>query len=198
MIIDGKSIGSGHRIPDDPVIMRMDFANDDSQKVVDLFLRFDQDNPWAEGLRIKVTKDLTAGPLGRVFTALGLMELKAQFMSVNDITEVPKVHMFTVSDDFGNGATLAEFQQVAIALELNSDLGNYLFNKDDVYFFEADMDWDWIQKSITDARYRRGRTTLADGGTWIPFDPSLEMIASELDLGTDYFTGTLCADLDDN
>jgi hypothetical protein len=81
---------------------------------------------------------------------------------------------------------------------LGNHLGNYLFDKDDIYFFDDDMDWDWINKTITDARYRGGRTTPAIDGTWDPFDPSLRMIAEALGLGSDYFTGSQCVNIDDN
>jgi len=62
-----------------------------------MFLRFDEGNEWAEGLRINVTRDLTAILSGQVFTALGLIQMKDQFLPVDDITEIPEVHMFTVS-----------------------------------------------------------------------------------------------------
>ncbi|MDJ0780611.1 MAG: hypothetical protein QNJ22_01505 [Desulfosarcinaceae bacterium] len=202
LVIDGTGVNAAARNPDDPIWMRMDFNYGTTDKFVDTFMRFDAGNPWADGFRLQLTKDLSAGPLEQVFTALGLIAMKAQFLTAQGIEEVPDVHMFTVSDDFGNGAALAEYRQLALPLELNAGtdnhLGNYLFDKRDIYFFEADMDWDWVSKSIHTAVYRGGRTTPADGGTWIPFDPSLDMIAAELDLGFDYFTGELCAETDDD
>jgi hypothetical protein len=202
LIIDGIGVNDQGRQPDDPTWMRMDFTYTEAEQFVDTFMRFDAGNPWAEGFRIQVSKDLTAGPLEKVFTALGLIAMKAQFAPAEGISEVPEVHMFTVSDSFGNGAALAEFRQLSLPLELNADtgnhLGNYLFDKEDRYFFEADMDWDWIYKSFSEAVYRGGRTTPTSGGTWIPFDPSLDMISEELDLGFDYFTGDLCAETDDD
>jgi hypothetical protein len=202
LIINGTGVNAEGREPDDPTWMRMDFTYTADEQVVDTFLRFDAGNPWAEGFRIQLTKDLTAAPLEQVFTALGLIAMKAQFMPTEGISEVPEVAMFTVSDSFGNGAALADFHQLSLPLELNADtgnhLGNYLFDKEDVYFFEEDMDWDWIYKSISEAVYRGGRTTPASDGTWIPFDPSLDIIKTELDLGYDYFTGDLCAETDDD
>ena len=202
LIIDGEGVNTDDRDPDDPTMMRMDFNFDDTQEVADMFLRFDDNNEWADGFRIQVTKDLTAGPLGRVFTALGLMKMKAQFFALDDITEIPNVHMFTVSDALGNGAALAKFEEISLPLELNqalgNHLGNYLFDKDDIYFFKEDGDWDWIHKSISDASYRGSRTTPANGGTWDPFNPSLALIATALDLGDDYFTGSKCADIGDD
>lgn len=202
LIIDGTAINSQERDPEDPTMMRMDFTYDEASQYVDTFLRFDENNPWAEGFRIQLTKDLAAGPLEQVFTALGLIEMKAQFLPAGGISEIPKVHMYTVSDSFGNGAALAEFQQISLPLELNATtgnhLGNYLFDKTDIYFFEEDMDWDWVEKSITSAVLRGSRTTPASDGTWVPFDPSLDMIAVELDLDTDYFFGDKCAQDDDD
>jgi hypothetical protein len=202
LIIDGEGVNTDDRDPDDPTLMRMDFNFDDTQEVADMFLQFDDNNDWAEGFRIQVTKDLTAGPLEQVFTALGLIKMKAQFFTSDDITEIPNVHMFTVADTLGEGAALAKFEQIALPLELNqtgNHLGNYLFDKDDIYFFDHDGNWDWIEKSIADASYRGSRTTPATGGTWIPiFDPSLDMVATELALGADYFTGSKCADIGDD
>jgi hypothetical protein len=81
---------------------------------------------------------------------------------------------------------------------LGNHLGNYLFDKDDIYFFDEDMDWDWVNKSITDGRYRGSRTTPAAGGTWIPFNPSQDMVITALKLDSDYFTGDKCAEIDDD
>lgn len=202
MVVDGAGIDDEDRNPEDPTWMRMDFTYTAGEKFVDTVMRFDDGNPWADGFRIQLTKDLTAGPLERVFTALGLIAMRAQFLPTDGIDEVPDVHMYTVSDAFGNGAALAEFRQLSLPLELNADtdnhLGNYLFDKDDIYYFDADMDWDWVSKTISAAVYRGGRTTPAAGGAWIPFDPSLDMISEELDLGFDYFTGELCAETDDD
>lgn len=200
LIIDSAAIDEEDRNPEDPVTMRMDFNNDKTQEVADMFLRFDENNAWADGFRIQVTKDLTVGLSQRVFTALGLMKMKAQFHATEGISEIPNMHMFTVSDAFGNGAALAEFEQLSIPLELNGQLGNhlgnYLFDKQDIYFFDDDMDWDWIEKTISAASYRGGRTTPQNGGTWEPFDPSQDMIITALALDSDYFTGDKCAELD--
>jgi hypothetical protein len=202
LIIDALGLDPEDRDPEDPVMLRMDFGYDEALEEIDMFLRFDANNPWAEGFRIQLTKDLTAGPLEQVFTALGLMEMQAQFLPAAGIGEVPEVHIFTVSDSFGNGAALADFRQLSLPLELNAatfnHLGNYLFDKTDIYFFDEDMDWDWIAKSIPAATYRGSRTTPESGGRWIPFDPSLEMITTELDLDADYFFGDKCAQVDDD
>ncbi len=114
--------------------------------------------------------------------------------------EIPDVHIFTVSDAFGNGAALAEFRDISVPLIVVEDplnhLGNYLFDKDDIYFFEDDGDWEWIYKTIEDAVYRGSRNTEATDGS--DEDPSLDMIVTWLDLDADYFTGSKCAAVDDD
>jgi len=199
MIIDGVSIDKDKisRKQEDPTFMRMDFTFNDSVEKADMFLHFDGGNPWAEGFRIIVTKDLTANLLQQVFTAKGLIDMKAQFLPISGINELPAIKMKAVSDVFGEGAAIAELNDVSVPLELNATtgnhLGNYLFSKEDVYFFDANQSanepWDWIQKTISVAEYRGGRTTPATGGTWIPFDPSLDLLEAfeGLDLGTGYF-----------
>jgi hypothetical protein len=202
LIIDALGLDPEDRDPEEPIMLRMDFGYDEAVEEIDMFLRFDANNPWAEGFRIQLTKDLTVGPLDQVFTALGLIEMRDQFLPAAGIDEVPEVHIFTVSDSFGNGAALADFRQLSLPLELNADtgnhLGNYLFDKTDRYFFDEDMDWDWIAKSIPAATYRGSRTTPESGGSWIPFDPSLDLITTELELDADYFFGDKCAQVDDD
>jgi hypothetical protein len=197
MIIDGLKINPDDRKEKDPTMMRMDFNYTAAEKNADIFMQFDNGNPWAEGFRIHVKKDLTANPLRDVFLARGLIKMKAQFLPVSGITEIPNIQMFTVSDSFGNGAAIAEFQDVSLPMELNATsnnhLGNYLFTKNDVYYFDYDSDWDYINKTITSSAFRGGRTTPATGGTWVPFDPSLDVIISGLALDASYFTGSLCA-----
>jgi hypothetical protein len=44
---------------------------------------------------------------------------------------------------------------------------------------------------------RGGRTTPVTGGTWDPFDPSLDLIVAKLNLESDYVYGDKCANVDD-
>ncbi len=200
MVIVAETVG-GKDDADDPTDMRMDFAFTDNEKFADMFLRFDGGNPWAEGFRIEVTRDLNANPLEKVFTARGLIAMNAQFAPVVGISELPDLKMYTVADRFGEGAAIALIADLTLPLELNAGtgnhLGNYLFDKTDLYFFDGDQSasepWDWIDKQITAAEYRGGRTTPATGGTLDPFDPSLDLIVSELGLDPSYFTGNLCS-----
>jgi hypothetical protein len=199
VVVDAVLINGEERDADDPIAMRMDFTFDDSEKVADMYLRFDEGNEWAEGLRIHVANDLDANPLQTVFTARGLMDMKRQFLPVDGVTEFPKLRMYTVSDRVGNGAAIAEFVDVGVGFALNetNNLGDYIFDKTDIYFFDADQDWDYIHKTVSASEFRGNRTTPATGGTWLPFDPSLDLIETELSLGTGYFD-TSCATVGDD
>lgn len=193
MVVDALLIKGDDRDSKDPIAMRMDFTFDAEQKMADMFLRFDAGNEWAEGFRIQVTHDLHANPLQTVYVARGLMDMKSQFLPVTGVSEVPQLKMYTVSDRLGKGAAIAQLNDVGIGLELTSTnhLGNYLFDKTDTYFFQADKDWDYIHKTVTASQYRGGRTTPASGGSWVlPFNPSLDMIEQNMNLGTGYFADT--------
>ncbi|NOZ53895.1 MAG: hypothetical protein GXP08_12310, partial [Gammaproteobacteria bacterium] len=206
LVIDALAISIPDRDPENPITMRMDFNHSVTSKVANMYLNFDNGNQWADGLRIEVTKDLTANPLTKVFVARGLMDMKRQFIAVPGVIELPVLKLYTVSDQLGEGAAIADFNAVAVPLVLNAitgnHLGNYLFDKTDKYFFDADQSvnepWDYINKSFTTAAYRSGRTTPATGGTLNPFDPSLDLVISELDLDADYFTNTKCENIDDD
>jgi hypothetical protein len=206
LVIDGLVIADPDRKRDDPIAMRMDFNYTAEKKIGDMFLRFDDGNEWAEGLRIEVTEDLDANPLQQVFLARGLIEAKRQFVPTDGVDDLPHFRMYTVADQLGEGAAIAEFVDVALPLELNANtgnhLGNYVFSKTDKYFFDADQNqeqaWDWIYKTVTASEYRGSRTTPETGGTWLPFDPSLDMIRTALELDDDYFTGSKCAVVGDD
>jgi hypothetical protein len=203
LIIDGTGVNWEDHNSDDPVMMRMDFNYTATQQVADMFLQFDNGNQWADGFRIKLTKDLTADPLGKVFEATGMINMKAQFVPLSGITEVPDIQLYSVADGFGNGAAIGEIQDMSLPLIVNifqnNTLGNYLFTKRDVYYFEYDMDWDYINKTVIASEYRGGRTTAATGGSWaLPYNPSLDLIVTELGLDAGYFTGSQCANVGDD
>jgi len=202
MVIDGNGVNWEDHQADDPVMMRMDFNYTATTQMADMFLQFDTGNEWADGFRIQMTRNLDANPLNKVFEARGLINMKAQFAPVASISEIPDVQLYAVADGFGNGAAIAEFQDLSLPLLLNASsnnhLGNYLFTKKDLYFFEYDQDWDYIHKTVTSSEYRGDRTTPASGGSWLPFDPSLDLIVSGLALDPAYFTGNLCAQVGDD
>ena len=179
-LVISSDINPESRAADDPAWARMDFHFTAEQKVADMFLRFDEGNPWAEGLRIKVTKDLTANALSRVFTAQGKMEVKSQFAPVEGVDVLPTLDMYTVSDKFGNGAAVADFVRVTFPLQINktSHLGNYLFAKKDKYVFDLDGDPDWVYKVFSVATYEGGRNMPATDGTVT--NPSLDMVSGYL------------------
>ena len=198
MVIDVAGLTPVNRKPEDPVRMRMDFSHDSALRAATMYLEFDNNNPFANGFRIEVSKDLTASLSQQVYTARGLIDVKAQFMPVDGITELPQLRMYTVADAFGEGAAIAEMSNVSLPLMLdvasNNNLGNYLFSKVDQYFFDADQHssqpWDYINKEVTMAEYRGGRTTQESTGT-----PSLADIRSFLGLSNSYFVGSECGDL---
>lgn len=191
----------------DPIAMRMDFVQTAVAKQANMYLQFDGNNPYANGMQIEVVKDLLANEISQqVFTARGLMDMKAQFLPTGGIPELPSLQMFTVADTVGEGAAVAEFVDVSLPLPLNfntgNHLGNYLFTKTDQYFFNpnqaSSQPWDYIYKTVTASEYRGARTTPATGGTWIPFDPSQDMIIAALGLDAAYFTGSACSAIGDN
>lgn len=202
MIIDASAIDAADRKDDDPDMMRMDFDFTAQQRMADMYLRFDQNNRWADGFRIQVKRDDTANPLGQVFTARGLINMSAQFLPLAGISEIPQIQFFTVSDLLGNGAAIEEIQDLSLPLIVNifqnNHLGNYLFTKRDVYFFEDDQDWEYINKTVTRSSYRGARNSAASGGSWLPFNPSLDMIIAALALDSDYFNRSKCAQLNDD
>jgi hypothetical protein len=194
MVIDGAGINPENHKAEDPTWARMDFHFTAAEKVADMFLQFDTGNAWADGLRIRVTKDLTANSLGHVFTAQGKIKMKAQFLPVDGVDALPSLEMYTVSDKYGNGAAVANFVDVAIAFPLSdsNNLGNYLFSKEDNYAFDLDGDPSWIYKHFTSATYEGGRTTPATGG--ISTDPSLDMISGYLWPDQPNYFDTTCND----
>jgi len=205
-IIDGKMVIDISVIDtkneDDLSMMRMDFNFNQNQRSADMFLSFGDSNIWADGFRIQITRDLNANPLEQVFTARGLIEMAGQFFPVAGISETPNIQLYTVADLLGNGATIEEVQNFSLPLllnfSLNNHLGNYLFSKHDVYYFEDDQTWDYINKTISSSEYRGSRNTPATGGTWLPFNPSLDMINTALSLPADYFTAAQCENIGDD
>jgi hypothetical protein len=201
-IMDVAGLQKPNIDPKDPIAMRLDFTNDASQKRADVFLKFSSANEWADGFRIEVTKDLTVPVSKQVFTAKGLMSMVAQFAPAAGVSETPVLKMFTVSNALGDGAALAEFSDVALPLQLtaSNNLGDYIFSKEDKYFFDADQSsaepWDWIAKTIISSEYRGNRNTPLTGGSWVlPFDPSIDQIIAGLQLDQNYFIGSLCGDI---
>lgn len=198
LIIDGLGINPDNRDPEDPVIMRMDFNYTSTQKTADMFMRFDDANQWADGFRIHIVKDLTANPAQKVYLARGLITMKEQFLPAENITELPDVHLYSVANRAGDGASISDVVDMSLPLDLtpgtyNNHLGNYLFSKVDTYYFTDTGNWEYINKTFSSAEFRGGRTTPETGGSLDPFNPSLDIIVTELGLDADYFTGTKCA-----
>ena len=198
MVIDASALGDNTQASEDPVKMRMDFNFSSEQKTADMLLQFDEGNAWANAMRIFLRKDLNANSLDQVFTIQGLMDMKAQFFAVDSISEIPQIKFFTVSDAFGNGAALSEFNDISLPLEINAisgnHLGNYLFTKLDTFYFSADGDADFINKTVTSSEFRGARSTDNESN----FLLSLDNIITLLNLDAAYFTGTQCANIGDD
>ena len=207
LIIDAEAIdGTTNGDNKHPSQMRMDFDYGAAVKTADMFLKFLDSNQWAEGFRIRIVESLNSVSGQERFTAQGLLAMKAQFSPYENITEVPNVRIFSVSNELGKGAAVAEAQDFALPFMINEDLnnhlGHYLATKTDAYYFKGDVShaqpWDFVNKSFTQAVLRGGRTTAETDGRWVPFNPSLDMIRIALELSDTYFTGTECANVDDD
>lgn len=194
-LVISSDIDPENRNAGDPIWARMDFHFTSTQKVADMFLRFELGNPSIEGFRIRVTKDLTANAWTKVFTAQGKIELKDQFAPVDGVDVLPTLDMYTIADKLGNGAAVANLVDVTLPLPLSetNHLGNYLFTKEDKYVFDLDGDADWVYKTFPIATYVGGRTTPATGGT--ATDPSLDMISGYLWPNQPNYFDTNCNDI---
>jgi len=71
-------------------------------------------------------------------------------------------------------------------------LGRYLFSQRDIYFFEADQDGEYSDKTVTGSLYRGARKSLARGGSRLSSKPALDMIAT-VALDPDYCIGKINA-----
>lgn len=184
MLIDANAINNPARDDDDPTQVRMDFNYNETQKHADMYMVFDEGNPWAEGFRIQVIKDLTAAPTQQVYTARGKIDTTGQYADVDGITEIPVFDLYTVSDAAGKGAAHAEFTDLGLSLKIDIDshLGDYLVNKQDTYFFDENSDWDWIEKSFTDTELRGSQRNLNAN--------ELDSVEAFLGLPNDYFDTT--------
>ena len=191
LVIEADRIGE--RDIDDPSRMRMDFQYTPAQQTVNMYLQYDE-NPWANGFRIEIVKDLTAPANNKIYTAKGIMDMNRQFLANLVSDELPDLRMHTVADQFGKGAASAQLNNVALPIHFNDSygLGEYILDTQDLYFFRADKDWDWISKSVVRSEYRGQRNLLQSGGTSEPLNPSQDQIVSFLNLDQDYFTNGKC------
>jgi len=141
MVVDASSIDPFNNDSEDLTDINVGFDYTDAAKVADIFLRFGNGNAWVDGLCIEVIKVLTASSLGQMFAARGLMEMKAQFMRVDDITELLQLRMRTVFDHLGIGVAVAKFVGASLSLGIDIIAGDYLdndlFDNADICFFKA-------------------------------------------------------------
>ncbi len=180
MIIDTQALDGSD--PEDPVKTRMDFEYGDTQKKVDMYFSFDENNNFSDGFRIQVTKDLQANSDEHVFTAISKLNMIEQFEGpISGVSEIPVIDVFTVSNASGDGAALAEISDLAFPLEIDvsNHLGNYISNKVDTYVFDAQSNWEWIYKTFDSAELRGSDRNVSS--------ITLDLVESLLGLGGDYF-----------
>lgn len=142
--------------------MRMDYAYTPTQKQATLYLKFAGTHPNVDGFRIEVTKDLTAVVTDKVFTAKGLMAMKDQWMPLTFVTATPNFVMYAEANLDGQGAAIAQFQDVGANLVLPNaeSLGEYQFTKDDIYYFTSTKGWEYIYKTVTVASLAGGKNNV--------------------------------------
>jgi len=115
------------------------------------------------------------------------MDLKAQFTSDASmdtfISETPVYNVYTMASSTGAGAAIAEMSDIGLGFNLavGSHLGNFLFEKTDIFFFSAIGDSEYVNKSITTAIYKGGRTANAT---------TMNDIEGYLDLSDTYYDDT--------
>jgi len=187
---------------EDPIALRLAFSQTNEQNINDMFLIFDETHEYNNGMRVKITKDNTALPGESVYTVQALVDMKKQWLDVPSIDEIPNVALYTVSNKVGEGASRALITDLAVALPLaeNNHLGDYLFDKTDNYYFSANINqanWDWVEKYVSKSAYRASRTTPATGGSWLPFNPSLDLLIAAFELDSNYFSNGVCESVGD-
>ena len=90
----------------------------------------------------------------------------------------------TVSDAAGNGAAVALFTDVGLAFpDIGGGvlLGDYIFTKDDKYYFNSTGTYEYINKTITSSEFRGSRSAIAS---------DLDSVEAYLGMATDYFDTT--------
>jgi hypothetical protein len=189
--------------PTEPVGMRMEFDINDETHTNDMYVKFPDDSEMVNGFRTKIVKDKTKTVDDNRFTIQALLDVKQQWRENTTVVETPLMSLYTVADREGEGASMGLMEDVAVDLPLNANnhLGEYLFDKKDQYYFHREANgrnWDYINKTVSQSEYRGNRTTPATGGSWVPFNPSLDMIITALELPADYFTNNQCESYGDS
>jgi hypothetical protein len=189
LIIDVVNMGSVIDTAEDPEFMRMDFLYTGTEQTADAFLSFFTANLWADAFRIHVFKDLVNNDPR--YVARGILALKAQFDPIwatnTGDTSVPGLNMYTVADANGNGAALALMSDIGLSLDLQQGdhLGNFLFGKNDRYYFSSGGAPVYVLKTVTPATYVNGKDL--SGPSWPDSDADVD---TALSTGGDYATCT--------
>lgn len=159
-----------------PDFLRVDFGTTATQKTGEMMISFNAANPWANDFRIQVTKNLDG--TAPIYTALSIVDLNDHWDTSINLTPLPSIAMKAVADGTGNGAAVAQMQNIAVNLGPLDDgdhLGLYQFTKDDTYYFTSAMGAEYINKTVTSATYDSGLsfngtgwlTTKADFDVWL-------------------------------
>jgi len=187
----------------DPIGMRLEFSQSDTSSTNEMYLIFDQTHAFNNGMRVKIIEDKTAIVSQARYTVQALVDVKKQWIDVPSISKKPEIYLFAVTDKLGDGASRALISDLAISLPMNDEnhLGDYLMDKTDDYYFDADIskaNWEWINKSVTSSEYVTSRNTPVANGSWIPFNPSLDMLINAFELESDYFSNNKCENMGDS
>lgn len=175
--------------PEGPTHLRMDFDYNGTRKIASMYMAFDPDgvysapswdNRWANGFRIDLVRQASDGSFG----ITGLITMYDQFDNNYGGSELPNLAMRAVADAAGNGGSNATMSDVGLDLIFDNPetLGEFLFTKDDNYFFTAAGLAEYINKSVTAATHHGGENFVVDSDG---VDSAAD-VDSVLSTGTDY------------
>lgn len=159
--------------------LRVDFLKNSDEESADLYVEFGETTDLI-GYRAEVMHDLSG--TFPDYTAKGIVELRSQWspdFATAGVTAIPDLRIITYADDVGSGAAIGRFVDAGLSLQdSTSDFGLYLFNKDDIYYFDADGTDEFINKTIDVATYEGGRDATPG---------ELDLVEGFLGLGGSYF-----------
>jgi len=160
MVLDAAAMGNSDSGAPDSV--RVDFTQTDSAATANVYMAFPDTNSFLTGFRVQLIEDKTlASTAVNRIVVKGRMDMKDQFGAASDstmstyITEIPNLKVYTLSDGDGKGAAVAIMSDMGLSL---GTLGYYIHTKRDEYFFASDGTSEWVEKTVTDATYKGGKT----------------------------------------
>ncbi len=157
-----------------PTHMRMDFDQTGAAKSAQMYIAFDPyndfpdpsswNNPWATGFRVNASKALSDNTI----QVHGIMGMQRQFDTAYGVAypfDVPSLKMFAVALGSGSGAAHAVMADIGLSFNIGGgeSLGDFLFSKDDTYYFTATGLAEYINKSIASpATYKGGQLIVSN------------------------------------